>query len=130
MNLTRIDDRQQPQRPADVVIGQRHDELAQPEQLEQHVRRGSGVISLRAQLGTSGRLPLARQLARLLGDPGCLRHQPLARRPVEQRRADARDRDRQRARVESPPPRPEAHRLDQHGAAAAERIDDGFAGRR
>ncbi len=116
----------EPQRPPHVVLGQRHDQLAQAEQLEQHVRVKARDLAAGPgrHLGTP---PLARALARLLGDGRGRGREPLAARLTEQRRAHARDRDAERAGVDAERATPEAHRLDQHGPAAAERVDDGVA---
>ncbi len=115
-----------PQRVADVAGGQRQHQLAQPQQLEQHV--GVKTLELPARPARHvGALALPGPLAGLFGDPGRLGDQPVPIRLAEQLRARARDRDPQRAGVDADAATPEPHRLDQHRAAAAERIDDGVA---
>ena len=57
------------------------------------------------------------------------RDQALAPRLAQQRGAHPRDRDAERARVDAERAPSQPHRLHQHGAAAAERIDHGVARR-
>ena len=128
MNFTSSDDRQRRSACPTSSSGVASTSCAEPEQLEEHVRVKARELAARPgrQLGPA---PLARALARLLGDRGGLALEARAAVGAEQRRARARDGDAERARVDAQRAAPRRHGLDEDGAAAAERIDDEVAAR-